>query len=80
MIEYRKHQLANGLTFLHHYDPTTPFVVVNLLYKVGARNESQERTGFAHLFEHLMFEGSTNAPHFDHPIQEAGGINNAFTE
>lgn len=79
MIQFSKHQLKNGLTFIHHYDSSTPFVVVNLLYKVGARNEDSNKTGFAHLFEHLMFEGTTNLENFDHPIQEAGGINNAFT-
>ncbi len=79
MIEFSKHIYPNGLTFLHHKDVSTPFVVVNVLYKVGARNEHKDRTGFAHLFEHLMFEGTTNLAHFDHPIQEAGGSNNAFT-
>lgn len=79
MISFNRKQLSNGLTLLHHNDPTTPFVVVNILYRVGAKNEDPERTGFAHLFEHLMFEGTSNVPDFDQPLQEAGGINNAFT-
>ena len=78
-ISYEKYQLANGLTVLIHHDPLTPMAVVNTLYKVGARNEVSTRTGFAHLFEHLMFGGSQNAPHFDAALQEAGGNNNAFT-
>ena len=79
MIKFNKHQLDNGLTLIHHFDDTTPFVLVNTLYKVGARNESKDKTGFAHLFEHLMFGGSKNAKDFDIPLQEAGGSNNAFT-
>lgn len=62
-----------------HHDPTTPLAVVNLLYDVGARDEAPHRTGFAHLFEHLMFEGSQNIPEFDTMLQYAGGENNAFT-
>jgi len=79
MIHFNRHILDNGLTMLHHEDPGTPFVVLNLLYKVGARNEDPDHTGFAHLFEHLMFEGTKQVPSFDQPLQEAGGINNAFT-
>jgi predicted Zn-dependent peptidase len=79
MIQFSKSQLANGLTVITHEDLNTPFVVLNVLYKVGARNEHADRTGFAHLFEHLMFEGSANAPNFDIPIERAGGNNNAFT-
>ena len=79
MIDFTKHIYDNGLTLLLHQDETTPFVVVNILYKVGARNEDKNRTGFAHLFEHLMFEGTKNLAHFDHPVQSAGGMNNAFT-
>lgn len=78
-IRFSRHYLKNGLCFLHHYDPNTPFVVVNMLYKVGSRDEHEEKTGFAHLFEHLMFEGTPNVPYFDGPLQEAGGENNAFT-
>jgi predicted Zn-dependent peptidase len=79
MIDFYKEVLANGLTFIHHYDNTTPFVVVNTLYKVGAKHEEEHRTGFAHLFEHLMFSGSKHFKDFDKPLQEAGGENNAFT-
>ena len=79
MITYEKYRLPNGLTVIHHYDANTPMVVVNVLYKVGARDESPDKTGFAHLFEHLMFGGSLNVPNFDTPLQLAGGDNNAFT-
>lgn len=79
MINYDKFTLENGLTVLFHKDVTTPMAVVNTLYDVGARDESEEQTGFAHLFEHLMFGGSINIPEFDTPLQLAGGENNAFT-
>lgn len=79
MIEYYKEVLENGLTLIHHYDETTPFVVVNTLYKVGAKHENENKTGFAHLFEHLMFSGSKHFKDFDKPLQEASGENNAFT-
>lgn len=79
MIKYQKQVLDNGLEVIIHEDHTTPLVAVNLLYKVGSKDEDKERTGFAHLFEHLMFGGSKNAPDFDDPIQMAGGENNAFT-
>ncbi len=79
MIDYSKEVLPNGLTLIHHFDETTPFVVVNTLYKVGAKDEDEHRTGFAHLFEHLMFSGSKHFKDFDKPLQEAGGENNAFT-
>ena len=79
MIQYQKHTLENGLRVLIHEDNSTPLVAVNLLYDVGSRDESPEKTGFAHLFEHLMFGGSKNAIDFDDPIQRAGGENNAFT-
>lgn len=79
MIEYSRHILPNGLVVLLHEDDSTPMAVVNVLYNVGARDESPEKTGFAHLFEHLMFGGSKHAPDFDDPIQMAGGENNAFT-
>ncbi len=79
MIQYSRFQLSNGLRVLIHRDASTPLAAVNLLYNVGARDESPERTGFAHLFEHLMFSGSENIDNFDGPIQEAGGENNAFT-
>lgn len=79
MIEFKKFILPNGLRLLVHQDNSTPLAVVNLLYNVGARNESENKTGFAHLFEHLMFGGSVNIPSFDSELQKAGGENNAFT-
>jgi len=79
MIEFERFTLTNGLKVLFHKDITTPMAVVNILYDVGARDESEEKTGFAHLFEHLMFGGSINIPEFDTPLQRAGGENNAFT-
>ena len=79
MIHYHSFTLPNGLRVLFHADKTTPLAVVNTLYDVGARDESEEKTGFAHLFEHLMFGGSVNIPNFDAPLQQAGGENNAFT-
>ncbi len=79
MIEYRKTQLANGLTVVANRDVASRMAAVNILYKVGARNEDPERTGFAHLFEHLMFRGTREVPDFDTPVQMACGENNAFT-
>jgi zinc protease len=79
VIQYQRYTLENGLRVLIHEDNSTPLVAVNLLYDVGSRDENPEKTGFAHLFEHLMFAGSKNAPDFDDPIQRAGGDNNAFT-
>jgi len=79
MVSYKKYQLRNGLRLLVHRDPTTPMAVLNMLYDVGARDEEPSRTGFAHLFEHLMFEGSVNIPDFDVHLQLAGGESNAFT-
>lgn len=79
MINYQKFILDNGLRVLVHEDPTTPMACVNVLYDVGARDESEDKTGFAHLFEHLMFGGSVNIPSYDTPLQEVGGENNAFT-
>lgn len=79
MIHFEEFVLPNGLKVLVHEDPTTPLAAVNILYKVGARDEDPSRTGFAHLFEHFMFEGSKNIPEFDGPLQLAGGENNAFT-
>ncbi|MDR2653236.1 MAG: insulinase family protein, partial [Prevotellaceae bacterium] len=79
MIEYKKFILKNGLTLLTHRDKSSPIAVVNVLYKVGARDENPEKTGFAHLFEHLMFSGSKNVKSFDGELQIAGGENNAFT-
>lgn len=79
MVSYQQFQLSNGLTLISHEDRSTPLVVVNLLYKVGSRNEHPTRTGFAHLFEHLMFGGSTNVPEFDNVLHNIGAENNAFT-
>ncbi|WP_291908508.1 pitrilysin family protein [Chitinophaga sp. CB10] len=79
MIHYNKFTLANGLRVIVHEDHTTPMAVLNVLYDVGARDENPEQTGFAHLFEHLMFGGSINIPEYDEPLQMAGGENNAFT-
>lgn len=79
MISYNIHRLDNGLTLIHHEDNNTNLCVTNLLYNVGARDENPDKTGFAHLFEHLMFGGSVNIPSFDTPLQKASGENNAFT-
>ncbi|HXF28793.1 MAG TPA: insulinase family protein, partial [Chlamydiales bacterium] len=79
MLNFSKHSLSNGLKVIVHEDNTTPLVAVNVLYDVGSRDENPERTGFAHLFEHLMFGGSQNIPDYDGPVQLAGGENNAFT-
>ena len=74
-----RHTLANGLRIVHYEDPTTQMVAVNILYNVGARHEDPEHTGYAHLLEHLMFEGSANIPNYDMHVQLAGGENNAWT-
>lgn len=79
MITYQKYQLSNGLTVVANRDRTSRMAAVNLLYKVGARNENPNRTGLAHLFEHLMFRGTHLVPDFDTPVQMACGENNAFT-
>lgn len=79
MIKFDKFTLDNGLRVIVHHDNTTPLVAFNILYNVGARDEDPNRTGFAHLFEHLMFGGSVNIPQFDKPLQIVGGENNAFT-
>lgn len=79
MINFQRIQLKNGLKVIVHEDNTTPLAVLNLLYNVGSRDESADQTGFAHLFEHLMFGGSINVEVFDEPLQKAGGENNAFT-
>jgi zinc protease len=79
LIEYTKFILDNGLTVIHHQDTSTELCVLNLLYKVGSKNEEANKTGFAHLFEHLMFGGSVHIPSYDEPLQLAGGENNAFT-
>jgi predicted Zn-dependent peptidase len=79
MINYKKFILENGLRVLVHEDKSTPLVAINILYDVGSRDEDQTMTGLAHLFEHLMFEGSLNIPDYDTPLQLVGGENNAFT-
>jgi zinc protease len=79
MIGFEKFTLNNGLKVIVHQDKATPVVAVNILYDVGARDEDPEKTGFAHLFEHLMFGGSVNIPKYDVPLENAGGENNAFT-
>jgi zinc protease len=79
MIEFERFTLDNGLRVIVHHDKSTPIVAMNIIYNVGSRNESPERTGFAHLFEHLMFGGSVNIPRYDEPLERVGGENNAFT-
>jgi zinc protease len=79
MINFKKNKISNGLEVIVHEDTSTPLVTINILYKVGARDEDPSKTGFAHLFEHLMFGGSVNIPDYDGPLQLAGGDNNAFT-
>ncbi len=79
MIHYNRFVLDNGLRVLVHEDHSTPMAVVNIMYDVGAKDEDPNKTGFAHLFEHLMFGGSINIPDYDEPLQRAGGENNAYT-
>ncbi|OJW82922.1 MAG: peptidase M16 [Bacteroidetes bacterium 46-16] len=79
MLHFDRFTLENGLRVIVHRDETTPMVAVNILYDVGARDEDPGQTGFAHLFEHLMFGGSVNIPEYDEPLQMAGGENNAYT-
>lgn len=78
-IDFERFELDNGLRVIVHHDTSTPLVCLNIMYDVGSRDEDPERTGFAHLFEHLMFGGSANIPSYDSPLQTAGGSNNAFT-
>ena len=79
MTSFEKYTLSNGLRVILHRDVTTPIAAVNVAYDVGSRDEDPGHTGFAHLFEHLMFGGSRNIPNFDQPLQQVGGENNAFT-
>lgn len=79
LIQYEHYTLANGLEVILHPDDSRPLVAINMLYKVGSRNDPPKRTGFAHLFEHLMFAGSENVNNFDDHLHLAGGDNNAFT-
>ena len=78
-MKINRHILENGLRLVHSQDESTQMVALNILYNVGARDEDPEHTGFAHLFEHLMFGGSVNIPDYDMPLQLAGGENNAWT-
>ena len=79
MISYQQFTLSNGLHVIVHEDHSTTLAVMDVIYNVGSRDEDSERTGFAHLFEHLMFGGSVNIPNYDAPLQSVGGENNAFT-
>ncbi|MEK6547277.1 MAG: pitrilysin family protein [Bacteroidota bacterium] len=79
MISFQQFTLSNGLQVIVHEDPSTTLAVMDVIYDVGSRDEDFERTGFAHLFEHLMFGGSVNIPNYDSPLQSVGGENNAFT-
>ncbi len=79
MIDYTRFVLDNGLRVIVHEDSSTPMAVVNVLYNVGSKDEDPNKTGFAHLFEHLMFGGSINIKDYDEPLQRAGGENNAYT-
>ena len=79
MIKYTHTILSNGLSVLVNRDRASKLAAVNILYRVGARNEAADKTGFAHLFEHLMFRGTHQVPDFDIPVQMACGENNAFT-
>lgn len=79
MINFQEFTLDNGLRVIVHEDPTVQIAVMNILYDVGSRDERPDKTGFAHLFEHLMFGGSVNIPSYDEPLQRVGGENNAFT-
>ena len=79
MIPFEKFVLPNGLRVIVQEDHTSPMAVLNIIYDVGAKDENPDQTGFAHLFEHLMFGGSVNIPSYDEPLQRVGGENNAFT-
>lgn len=79
MIDYKSFTLPNGLQVFVHEDKATPLAAVNIMYNVGSRDEQEDKTGFAHLFEHLMFGGSQNIASYDEPLQRVGGENNAFT-
>src|SRR5215210_7003846 len=79
MIKFDRFVLDNGLRVIVHEDHSTPMAVVNVMYDVGARDENPDKTGFAHLFEHLMFGGSVHIADYDEPLQRAGGENNAYT-
>src|SRR5215471_3538368 len=80
-VPYRLFRLDNGLTVILHQDRSVPIATVHVLYRVGSANEKPGRTGFAHLFEHLMFEGSEHVKEgeFDELLENAGGSNNGNT-
>jgi predicted Zn-dependent peptidase len=79
VVQFERFTLSNGLRVIVHQDTSTPLAVLNVMYDVGSKDEDPGRTGFAHLFEHLMFGGSANIPEYDEPLQMAGGENNAYT-
>ena len=79
MIHFEKFVLPNGLRVIVHTDKYTSLAAISIIYDVGSRDENPDKTGFAHLFEHLMFGGSINIPKYDEPLERAGGINNAYT-
>lgn len=79
MIEFQHFELKNGLKVYVHQDKSSPIAAFNICYNVGSRDENPEKTGFAHLFEHLMFGGSKNIDSYDEALQRVGGENNAFT-
>lgn len=79
MIQFKEFSLENGLRVIVHEDATVQIAVLNVLYDVGSRDEDPDKTGFAHLFEHLMFGGSKHIANYDEPLQKVGGENNAFT-
>ena len=79
MVQFERFSLDNGLRVIVHQDTSTPLAVLNVMYDVGSKDEDPGKTGFAHLFEHLMFGGSVNVPEYDEPLQMAGGDNNAYT-
>ena len=79
MVQFERFSLSNGLRVIVHQDTSTPLAVLNVMYDVGSKDEDPGKTGFAHLFEHLMFGGSVNVPEYDEPLQMAGGDNNAYT-
>ena len=80
MIDFKEHTLANGLKVLANYDDCSGMAAVNLLYAVGSADESPDRTGFAHLFEHLMFRGTATVPSYDTPVQEVCGENKSHSK
>ncbi|TVR72584.1 MAG: insulinase family protein [Marinilabiliales bacterium] len=79
MINFKKKVLDNGLTIIAHRDTSTPMAVVSVMYDAGSRDDNPEKTGGAHLLEHLMFGGSVSVPSYDREVQRTGGENNAFT-